>query len=70
VRLDNSESGASELHRFWYRDPVEIARTLFGNPLFKSEMIYTPEKHTDMRGSRIYSEIHWSDWWWDLQVNI
>jgi hypothetical protein len=69
VRFDDPHgSWMQQEHKFWYRDPVEIVRTLFGNPLFKNEMVFTAEKHTDAQGGRIYSEIHWSNWWWDLQV--
>jgi hypothetical protein len=40
---------------------------LFCNPLFGDKMAFVPEKHTDPQGNRRYSEIHWSDFWWNLQ---
>jgi len=58
------------MHEFWYRDPIEVTRALFGNPLFKNEMVFVAERHIDSQGSRMYSEMHWSDWWWDTQVYI
>lgn len=64
------ESWTQDVHKFWYRDPVEVARILFGNPLFKNEMVFTAENHMNVQEGRMYSEIHWSDWWWELQVSI
>ena len=51
----------------WYRNPLEAIQSLFSNPMFKNEMVYIPEKHFN-RDRRLYSEIHWSDWWWHTQV--
>jgi hypothetical protein len=39
------------------------------NPSFKSDIVFKAEKHFDLCGSRKYSEIHWSDFWWETQVN-
>ena len=55
-------------HIIWYRDPIEVIQNLFGNPLYKDDMVYAAEKHTDVHGHRLYSEMHWSNWWWDVQV--
>ena len=52
----------------WYRNPLEAIQSLFSNPLFKDEMIYTLEKHFSYGGKRVYLEIHWSDWWWRTQI--
>jgi len=37
------------------------------NPLFKDSMVFKAEKHFHS-GTREYSEIHWSDFWWEIQV--
>ena len=65
----NNESWTGD-HILWYRDPVELVRNLFANPMFNNEIVYVPEKHFDQNGTRLYSEIHWSDWWWRTQVYI
>ena len=36
--------------------------------MFKDEMVYAAERHTNAQGMRVYSEMHWSDWWWNTQV--
>jgi len=36
--------------------------------MFKDEIIYAAEKHMNAQGERLYSEMHWSDWWWNTQV--
>jgi hypothetical protein len=33
-------------------------------------MVFTAENHMNVQEGRMYSEIHWSDWWWELQVSI
>ena len=65
----NNESWTRD-HILWYHDPVELVKNLFGNPVFNNEMVYVPEKHFDQNRTRLYSEIHWSDWWWRTQVYI
>src|SRR3954451_25002168 len=63
----NNESWAGD-HILWYRNPLDLIRNLFANPLFKQEIVYAPEKHFSNDGKRLYSEINWSDWWWRIQV--
>ena len=31
-------------------------------------MVYTPEQHFTKAREAIYSEMHWSNWWWETQV--
>jgi len=31
-------------------------------------MVYAPRREYDHNGTRIYTEMHTADWWWDLQV--
>ncbi|TFK82539.1 hypothetical protein K466DRAFT_603598 [Polyporus arcularius HHB13444] len=53
----------------WRRDPVECVRELIGNPAFKPYMSLKPVKVT-RRGSRYYSEMNTSDWWWTTQGRL
>jgi hypothetical protein len=61
---------AGETLQFYYRDILQCIRTLFGDPEFAQDLIFAPERHyTDReRTSRVYSELHTSNWWWAVQV--
>ena len=63
----NNETWAQE-YELWSRNPLDIIQSLFSNPSFKEEMIYRPEKRFYSDGTRLYSEMHCSDWWWRTQV--
>ena len=63
----NNESWTGD-HSLWYRNPVELTRNMLANPLFVQDMTYAPEKHFSSGEGRLYSEIHWSKWWWKMQV--
>lgn len=56
----------------WKRDPVECIKELMGNPAFKDQMAYVPERvYADSAGSnRIYDEMWTADWWYDTQVSL
>ena len=47
---------------------MELIQNLFGNPMFRDEIVYAAEKHVNTQGMRLYSEMHWSEWWWNTQV--
>ncbi|KAH9066109.1 hypothetical protein EDB83DRAFT_2506349 [Lactarius deliciosus] len=61
-----------ETLQFHYRDIVPCIRSLFGNPEFAHELVFTPERHyTDAeRTCRVYSEMHMGDWWWSIQMSL
>lgn len=67
---EDQETGAGEEVELWLRDPVACVRELIGNPAFKNEMAYAPERvYTDSRGeTRRYDETWTGDWWWQTQV--
>jgi Plavaka transposase len=54
----------------WSRDPVECIKDLLGNPSFKDQMHYAPERHySDESGQeQLFSEMWTGDWWWEMQV--
>jgi hypothetical protein len=60
----------NEQLQFYCRDILECIRTLYGNPEFTSEMVFSPERYytSHERTSRIYNEMHTCDWWWEMQV--
>ena len=56
-----------ELH---YRDILTCIRSLYGDPEFIQDLIFSPEHHYSDRDHtcRVYSEMHTGDWWWAVQV--
>ncbi|THG93120.1 hypothetical protein EW145_g8467 [Phellinidium pouzarii] len=60
----------TETYLLWRRDAIEIIQELIGNPTFRNDIAYFPERaYTDAQGTcRIYDELWTADWWWDKQV--
>ena len=69
--LDEKGLKRKEILHLWKRDPVECIRELIGNPAFRNQMRFAPEKaYEDSDGkNRIFDEMWSGDWWWDLQVS-
>ncbi|THH03596.1 hypothetical protein EW145_g6149 [Phellinidium pouzarii] len=59
----------TETYPLWRRDAIEIIQELIGNPTFRNDIAYFPERaYTDAQGTcRIYDELWTADWWWDKQ---
>jgi len=60
----------TEIVELWFRDPIECIQGLIGNPMFRENVSYVPQK-VFMSGSgmtRIYDEAWTGDWWWTTQV--
>lgn len=57
--------------RFYYRDPVECARFLLGQPCFAKNTVFAPvrEWNGDTPRRTVYSEMHTAEWWWETQVS-
>jgi hypothetical protein len=70
--LDEKGLKRKEILHLWKRDPVECIRELIGNPAFRNQMRFAPEKaYEDPEGkNRIFDEMWSGDWWWDLQVGV
>lgn len=70
--VDEAGVKAVETIELWKRDPVECIRELIGNPVFRSNMAYAPEKHyTDSTSTNaIYGEAWTGEWWWNIQVHL
>ncbi|THG98547.1 hypothetical protein EW145_g7410 [Phellinidium pouzarii] len=60
----------TETYPLWRRDVIEIIQELIGNPTFRNDIAYFPERaYTDAQGTcRIYDELWTADWWWDKQT--
>ncbi len=68
---DDGKPETEELE-LWKRDPVECIRDLIGNPAFRNQLSYVPEKAYSRsdRTNRVYDEMWTGDWWWEMQVSI
>ena len=44
----------------WFRDPVECVRELLGNPLFRDQMVYAPERlyEDEEGGAEVWNEMN------------
>jgi hypothetical protein len=69
---DDGEPLPAEKLELWRRDPVDCVRELLGNPAFKKDMKYAPERvYEDVEGnSRVFDEMWTGDWWWETQVKF
>lgn len=69
--IDEKGQLRKETLHLWKRDPVECIRELIGNPAFRDQMRYVPEKvYEDSEGkNRVFDEAWTGDWWWNLQVS-
>lgn len=63
---------ATECVELWFRDPLECVQGLIGNPTFRENLSYAPQKvFTAGSGTtRIYDEAWTGDWWWTMQVSM
>lgn len=66
------EEAPNEPQTFYYRNPVEIAAFLIGNPAFKDHLVFEPQEwylRAEMRDEdRAYGDMWTGDRWNDLQV--
>ena len=70
VNIKHTQESWNGKYTVWYRNPIELIQNLFGNLMYKDDMVYTAGKHINPQGMCLYSEMHWSDWWWNTQVYI
>lgn len=69
---DDSGNARKEDLELWYRDPVEVVRELMGNPMFRHDMRYAPERvYQDSCGEKeVVNEMWTAEWWWKMQVSL
>ena len=55
---------------FYCRDTLQCIRTLYGDPAFVQDLVFSPVQHyADAEQTcRVISEMHTGDWWWSIQV--
>lgn len=62
---------ANETYEVYFRNILECAQSLYGNPEFASHLIFKPEKHF-RKGTktRLYHDMHTGRWWWTVQKEV
>lgn len=53
-----------------YRRVLPVIEFLLSFPPFAPYLHYTPERHFDDWGDRIYHEMYTGEWWWDVQHQL
>ena len=59
-------------HQIQYRDPLDVIKSLWSNPTYADQMVFSPRQmwSSRRRKSRLYNEMWTGDWWWETQVCI
>jgi hypothetical protein len=65
---NSAPAWAPRLLEFWKRNTLEVLEDMVGDTRLASSMKWSPEKHYNSTGERIYSELWSGDWWWRKQV--
>jgi len=60
-----------ECLEFYYHDVMECIQSLYGDPEFAQDLVFSPEQHytSAERTHCIYNEMYTGDWWWTVQVH-
>lgn len=54
--------------KYWQRDSLAVLQEMLENPALKDFCVWAPVQETSEDGERIYTDIHTSEWWWNIQV--
>ena len=59
-------------HQIYYRNPIDVIKSLWSNPTYANQMVFSPQKlqTSSDKTSRLYNEMWTGDWWWKIQVFI
>jgi len=55
---------------FYYRDVKSTVSYLLRQRAFAEHLVYEPVQDYDREGNRVYTEMHTSDWWCQMQVQL
>ena len=54
--------------RYWVRDPLVVVQEILENKSLVDKCVWAPRKIINGEGERVYTDLHDTDWWWDVQV--
>ena len=54
--------------RYWYRDSLAVLQEILDNPKIAKKCVWSPVKQFNHDNQRVYTDMHTSDWWWEVQV--
>jgi hypothetical protein len=73
-RFSKSLAGNSDEHlfargvKYWVRDPLVAVQEILENKSLVDKCVWAPRKIINSEGERVYTDLHDTDWWWDMQV--
>jgi hypothetical protein len=53
---------------FYTRDITAVLQEAWDNPSIADKVVYAPSKVFDANGNRVFTGLHDTDWWWNVQV--
>jgi hypothetical protein len=53
----------------WMRNPLAVLQEILENPTLKDKVVWAPQKAYDATGNRVFTDLHTSEWWWEIQVS-
>jgi hypothetical protein len=53
---------------YYKRDTAAVLQEILESPMVKDMCVWAPIKMYSQEGERVYTDLHTSDWWWDMQV--
>jgi hypothetical protein len=61
---------AGEAFDVYFRDIIECAKALYGDPEFVQYLVFVPERHysDEDQTQRLFHDLHTGKWWWHTQV--
>lgn len=54
--------------KYWKRDSLVVLQEILENPRIKEKCVWAPTKEYNADGERIYTDMHTTEWWWNVQV--
>jgi len=55
---------------YWKRDVLAVLQEILENKSLEKKFVAVPRREYDLEGDRIYTDLHNSNWWWDIQVQL
>jgi hypothetical protein len=63
------EPWAANVH-YWRRDSLAVLQEILENPRLADKCVWGPQKVTNAEGDRVYTDLHDTDMWWEMQVHL
>src|SRR5271170_7372738 len=54
--------------KYWARDSLAILQEILENKSLTDKCVWSPRKIINSAGERVDTDLHDTDWWWNVQV--